>query len=36
MDKALQFLFPIQLAIFGTFLFYVAKFIYLTIKTKLS
>jgi hypothetical protein len=36
MDKALQILFPIQLVLFGAFLFFVGKFIYITIKTKLS
>jgi len=36
MENNLQFLFPIQLAIFGAFLFFVGKLIYLTIKNKLS
>jgi hypothetical protein len=36
MENALQFLFPIQLIIFGIFLFHVAKYIYITIKIKLS
>jgi len=36
MENNLQFLFPIQLVLFGAFLFFVGKLIYLTIKTKLS
>jgi len=36
MEIITALLFPIQLTIFGAFLFFVAKFIYLTIKTKLS
>jgi len=36
MEIITTLLFPIQLAIFGAFLFFVGKFIYLTIKTKLS
>ena len=36
MEIITTLLFPIQLIIFGIFLINVAKFIYLTIKTKLS
>lgn len=36
MENITQFLFPIQLVLFGAFLFFVGKLIYLTIKTKLS